>query len=103
MFSYASPYPFLPSKHRRGGPVHVEVILRDLEVTLVERYLAAAVAGPEEEFGATPAPAETTSYPRPGAALSIAENTVKVHRVHVMAKMEAGSIADLVRMALTLR
>ena len=38
-----------------------------------------------------------------GTALGIAENTVKVHRVHVMAKMEAGSIADLVRMALTLR
>jgi len=38
-----------------------------------------------------------------GTALGIAENTVKVHRVHVMAKMEAGSIADLVRMALALR
>ena len=37
-----------------------------------------------------------------GAALTIAENTVKVHRVHVMAKMEAGSIADLVRMSLAL-
>lgn len=32
--------------------------------------------------------------------LSIAEKTVKVHRARVMEKMEAGSLADLVRMAL---
>ncbi len=37
-----------------------------------------------------------------GDALGIAENTVKVHRVRLMAKMEAGSLADLVRMAIAL-
>lgn len=32
------------------------------------------------------------------AELGITETTVKVHRHHVMAKMDAGSLADLVRM-----
>ena len=63
MFSYASPYPFLPSKHRRGGPVHVEVILRDLEVTLVERYLTTGEHGHEQEPAAT-GPAPHTRYPQ---------------------------------------
>ena len=40
---------------------------------------------------------------REGAsALGIAENTVKVHRVRLMAKMGAESLPDLVQMALTL-
>jgi FixJ family two-component response regulator len=34
-----------------------------------------------------------------GAALGIALKTVKVHRSRVMQKMEAGSVADLVRAA----
>jgi FixJ family two-component response regulator len=33
------------------------------------------------------------------AALGIGEKTVKVHRARVMAKMQAGSIAELVRLA----
>jgi FixJ family two-component response regulator len=33
------------------------------------------------------------------AELGISEDTVKVHRGHVMRKMEAGSLADLVRMS----
>jgi hypothetical protein len=41
MFSFSSPSPSWPYPHRRGGPVHVEIILQDLEVTLVERYLTA--------------------------------------------------------------
>lgn len=36
------------------------------------------------------------------ADLGIAEKTIKVHRARVMEKMKAGSLADLVRMALTL-
>ena len=31
--------------------------------------------------------------------LSVSEGTIKIHRSHVMLKMQAGSIADLVRMA----
>jgi FixJ family two-component response regulator len=34
-----------------------------------------------------------------GAELGAAEKTIKVHRARVMAKMQAGSLADLVRMA----
>jgi FixJ family two-component response regulator len=36
---------------------------------------------------------------RIAADLGVSEITVKVHRVHVMRKMRAGSLADLVRMA----
>ncbi len=36
---------------------------------------------------------------RIAADLGISEITVKVHRVHVMRKMQARSLADLVRMA----
>jgi FixJ family two-component response regulator len=34
-----------------------------------------------------------------GAALGIGEKTVKVHRARVMEKMQAGSFAELVRLA----
>jgi RNA polymerase sigma factor (sigma-70 family) len=34
-----------------------------------------------------------------GAALGIGEKTVKVHRARVMEKMQAGSVAELVRLA----
>jgi len=34
-----------------------------------------------------------------GARLGIAEKTVKVHRARVMEKMQAGSLAQLVRLA----
>ena len=37
-----------------------------------------------------------------GAELGTAEKTVKVHRARVMDKMQAGSLAELVRMADTL-
>jgi FixJ family two-component response regulator len=38
-----------------------------------------------------------------GGALGISEITVKAHRGRVMRKMKAGSFADLVKMAATLR
>jgi FixJ family two-component response regulator len=34
-----------------------------------------------------------------GAVLGIGEKTVKVHRARVMEKMQAGSVAELVRLA----
>ncbi len=63
MFSYTDGSPSLPSKHRRGGPVHVQVILRDLEVSLVERYLGSGEHGREHEPSAAQ-PSPHTSYPR---------------------------------------
>ena len=38
-----------------------------------------------------------------GALLNIGEKTVKFHRAHIMAKMMAGSLAALVKMAIELR
>lgn len=38
-----------------------------------------------------------------GAELGASEKTIKVHRAHIMEKMKAGSLADLVRMAERLR
>jgi FixJ family two-component response regulator len=38
-----------------------------------------------------------------GAELGVAEKTIKVHRAHIMDKMGAGSLANLVRMAERLR
>ena len=63
MFSFASPYPSLPSRHRRGGPVHVEIILRDLESTLVETYLTAGEHGHEQGPDAARPPSQTP-YPQ---------------------------------------
>ena len=63
MFSYADGYPSLPSTHRRGGPVHVEIILRDLDVTLVERYLTTGEHALEREPGAAQ-PAASPTYPQ---------------------------------------
>jgi hypothetical protein len=64
MFSHGDASPSLPNKHRRGGPVHVQVILRELETSLVEGHLAAEGTAPEEALGPSPVPTETTSYPR---------------------------------------
>ena len=38
-----------------------------------------------------------------GAALGVSEQTVKVHRHHIMRKMDASSLPDLVRMVELLR
>ena len=63
MFSYADGYPSRPFPHRRGGPVHVQVILRDLEVTLVETYLTAGEHGHEQGPDAARPPSQTP-YPQ---------------------------------------
>jgi len=49
MFSYADGPRPLPSKHLRGGPVHVRVLLRELEADLVEGYLGPGEHGLEHE------------------------------------------------------
>ena len=64
MSSCPDAYPSLPSKHRRGGPVHVQVILRDLEVTLVETYLTAGEHGPVEVDPAAATKPSSTPYPQ---------------------------------------
>ena len=63
MFSYADASPSLPNKHRRGGPVHVEVILRDLEASLADARFGTGEHGPEHEPVAT-ATAPQTPYPQ---------------------------------------
>ena len=63
MFSYSNPSPSPSHPHLRGGPVHVEVILRDLEVDLVERYLTTGEQCLEHEPAAT-RPAPHTRYPQ---------------------------------------
>ena len=65
MFSYGDASPSLPSKHRRGGPVHVRVLLRELEADLVETYLTAGEHGHEQGPDAARPPSQT---PYPPAA-----------------------------------
>ena len=64
MFSHVDGYPSRPFSHRRGGPVHVQVILRDLEVTLVETYLTAGEHGPVEVDPAAATKPSSTPYPQ---------------------------------------
>ena len=45
------------------------------------------------------APQATVTLKQIAAELNISEFTVKIHRGHVMRKMRAASLADLVRMA----
>ena len=63
MFSYPGSSPSRPHPPRRGGPARVDVILRNLDVTLVERYLTTGEQGLEHEPGAG-RPSPYTSYPQ---------------------------------------
>ena len=57
------------------------------------REIADATARLESKLGRRPQEHEIA------AELKITEDTVKFHRGHIMRKMRAGSLADLVRMA----
>lgn len=78
-----------------------------LEANLVQRAGMAAVAAIRKNYeGLTPREREIMSLVVTGlmnkqvaARLALSEITVKIHRGNVMRKMEAQSLADLVRMA----
>lgn len=38
MFRSHGPFLSLPTTHRRGGPIHVDVILRDLKANLADAW-----------------------------------------------------------------
>ncbi len=63
MFSYTDTYPSMTNKHRRGGPVHVHVILRDLEASLADARLGTGEHGRHPDLGATAA-GPHTPYPQ---------------------------------------
>ncbi len=63
MFSFLGRSPSLLYPHRRGGPVHVEVILRDMEIALVEACLTTGEHGHEQEPDEARPPSHTP-YPQ---------------------------------------
>jgi FixJ family two-component response regulator len=73
---------------------------RDVETReLLQRY--ASLSGREREVMALVVFGKLNK--QVGGELGISEVTVKAHRGRVMRKMQAGSLADLVRMAVELR
>jgi hypothetical protein len=66
MYSFASAPIWPPTAHRRGGPIHVRVLLSELEANLAEGSLATREHGPMEvDPDATVSrPVASTPYPR---------------------------------------
>lgn len=85
----------------------LDAVHRGIRLDRQRRKDAAIVAGlREREDSLTPREREVMALVATGkmnkqiaAELGLSEMTVKVHRAHVMRKMQATSIADLVRMA----
>ncbi len=80
----------------RSAATAVDRVARQQQRAEMERRLALLTARERDVFEGV---VQGLPNKQIGAALGIALKTVKVHRGRVMQKMEAGSVADLVRAA----